>query len=124
MGNVAELGERFELRDVWAQPDVGPARPRIKASSLIRRAAREVARVAEWLFGLGSLMVGLSMLAAVPLVQFLTLGYFLESSARVARTGRLRDGLVGVRRAAMIGGAATGIWLSLIPAWVVGSYAR
>ena len=55
---------------------------------------------------------------------FLSLGYLLESSARVARTGRLRDGLIGVRKAARIGGFAAGTWLSLVPAWLVGSMAR
>ena len=83
-----------------------------------------MASAVEWLFGVVSLVLGLSMLAALPVVQFLSLGYFLESAARVARTGRLRDGFVGVRRAARVGGVAAGIWLSLVPAWLVGSYAR
>jgi hypothetical protein len=83
-----------------------------------------VGSAAEWLLGLASLVVGLSTLAAWPLVQLLSLGYLLESSARVARSGRLRDGLVGVRRAAHIGGVAVGIWLALVPAWLVESLAR
>jgi hypothetical protein len=62
------------------------------------------------------------MLAALPVVQFLSLGYLLESSARVARTGRLRDGVVGVRKAARVGGVAAGIWLSLVPVWLAASY--
>ena len=124
MGIATDVPERIELCEVRVEPKVGPAGLLVKGWSLIRRAGCEVAGAVEWLFGLGSLVVGLSMLAALPLVQFLTLGYFLESSARVARSGRLRDGLVGVRRAAMIGGVAAGIWLSLIPAWLVGSYAR
>ncbi len=124
MGIATDAPERIELCEVRAEPKVGPAGLLVKGWSLIRRAGYEMAGAVEWLFGLGSLVVGLSMLAALPLVQFLTLGYFLESSARVARSGRLRDGLIGVRRAAMIGGVAAGIWLSLIPAWLVGSYAR
>ena len=78
----------------------------------------------EWVFGLISLLLGLSTLAALPVIQMVTLGYFLESSARVARTGRLRDGLIGVRLAARIGGLAAAIWLASLPAWFVGSYAR
>ena len=46
------------------------------------RLLRAIASAAEWLFGLVSLVLGLSMLAALPLVQFASLGYFLESSAR------------------------------------------
>jgi len=107
-----------------AEPNVEPPRPRFRPFVLAGRIARGVARAAEWLFGLVSLVLGLSMLAALPVVQFLSLGYFLESSARVAQTGRLRDGLIGVRLAARIGGLAAAIWLSLVPAWLVGSYAR
>ena len=59
-----------------------------------------------------------------PLAQFLSLGYFLESSARVARTGRLRDGLIGVRRAAT--GRRRGRWASCSRSSLVvgGSYAQ
>jgi hypothetical protein len=108
-----------------AQPDGKPAAPRLRLRiwSLIRRAAWAVASGIEWLFGVASLVLGLSILAALPIIQFLSLGYFLESSARVARSGRLRDGFVGVRRAARVGGLTAAIWLSLVPAWLVGSYA-
>jgi hypothetical protein len=85
---------------------------------------RAVRSAAEWVFGVFSLILGLSILAALPVAQLLSLGYFLESSARVARTGRLRDGLIGVRRAAQVGSAALGITVSLIPLWLVGSYAQ
>ncbi|AWM38638.1 hypothetical protein GobsT_31810 [Gemmata obscuriglobus] len=60
----------------------------------------------EWCFGVVVLLLGLSVLAAVPLGQFLVLGYLLEASGRVARSGRIRDGFIGVRRAALFGGAA------------------
>jgi hypothetical protein len=88
------------------------------------RLLRAITSASEWLFGLVALVLGLSMLAALPLLQFASLGYFLESSARVARTGRLRDGFIGVRRAAKVGGVAAAIWLSLVPPWLVGSYAH
>ena len=58
------------------------------------------------------------------MLQLLSLGYLLESSGRVARTGRLRDGLIGVRRAARVGGVVVGTWLALVPPWLVGSFAR
>jgi hypothetical protein len=48
--------------------------------------------------------------------QFLALGYLLEAGGRVARSGRLRDGFIGVRSAARFGGAAMGgllLWLPL-----------
>jgi hypothetical protein len=111
---------------VLAEPEVEPVRPRLRSRlwRLVRNAAWGIASLIEWLFGLLSLVLGLSMLAALPIVQFLSLGYLLESSARVARSGRLRDGFVGVRRAARVGGFTAGIWICLIPTWLVGSYAR
>ena len=83
----------------------------------------EFASGGEWLFGVVSLGLGLSMLAALPLAQFLSLGYLLESAGRVARTGRLRDGMIGVRKAARVGGAAAGTWLATVPLWLVRSFA-
>jgi hypothetical protein len=101
-------------------------RPRLRARiwQLISRVAHAIASGIEWLFGVVSLVLGLSILAALPIIQFLSLGYFLESSARVARSGRLRDGFVGVRRAARVGGVTAAIWLSLVPAWLISSFAR
>src|ERR1700722_12938070 len=67
-----------------------------------------IGSAAEWVFGVFALIVGLAILSAIPIVQFLSLGYLLEVAGRVARTGRLRDGLVGVRRAARVGSIGVG----------------
>ncbi len=69
----------------------------------------------EWLFGLVSVVGTLAVLAAIPIVNFVSLGYLLEASGRVARSGRLRDGLVDVPRFARIGSLVAGTWLW---AWV------
>jgi hypothetical protein len=61
-------------------------------------------------------MLGLAILAALPIVQFLSLGYLLEASGRVARSGRLRDGFIGIRESARIGGIVLFGWLMLLPA--------
>ena len=90
---------------------------------LVRRFVRGIARVVEWLFGVGVLLVGLSLLAVVPLGQFLTLGYLLEAGGRVARSGRIRDGFIGVRPAARIGGAVGGCVLWWLPLWGIASLA-
>ena len=82
---------------------------------LIRRSLGNVGLLIEWLFGLASLWLGLAVLASVPIVNFLTLGYILESSGRVARNGRLRDGFIGVRTAARFGGVAVGAFLFWLP---------
>lgn len=80
---------------------------------------RPAASAAEWLFGLVSMIVGLSILATIPVVQLLSLGYLLESTGRVVRTGRIRDGFVGIRLAARVGGAVFCTWLLLWPARAV-----
>src|SRR5262245_23406215 len=67
------------------------------AVRLPARVVRAIGSVLEWLFGAAVLMVGLAVLAALPVLQFLSLGYLLEAGARVARSGRLRDGFIGVR---------------------------
>lgn len=90
----------------------------------LRALAERVGSAAEWAFGLVSLVLGLAILAALPVLQFLSLGYFLESSARVAREGRLRDGILGVRKAARVGGLIAGAWLATLPLALVASLAR
>ena len=82
---------------------------------LIRRSLAGVGSAIEWLFGFASVMLGLAIIASVPIAQFLTLGYLLEASGRVARSGRLRDGFIGVRKAARLGGIALGAFLFWLP---------
>jgi hypothetical protein len=78
----------------------------------------------EWLFGLVCLIGGLAVLAALPLLQFLSLGYLLESGGRVARTGRFRDGFIGVRAAARLGGIVAASWLFLLPVRFLADWAH
>ena len=80
-----------------------------------RRLRDAIGSAAEWLFGAASLVLVLSFLATYPVLQMLSLGYLLEASGRIARSGRLRDGFVGVRKAARVGGIFFGVWLMLLP---------
>ncbi|HEX4147865.1 MAG TPA: hypothetical protein VHY20_02715 [Pirellulales bacterium] len=79
--------------------------------------------VSEWLLGLSTIVVGLALVATVPVLQMLSLGYLLEASARVVKSGRLSSGLVGVRPAARLGGIVLGCWLVLLPVRLIGSLA-
>src|SRR4051794_20185245 len=97
------------------------SRERISAGRVLWIVARGVASAVEWTFGLISLVLGLAILAALPVVQFASLGYLLESAGRVARTGRLRDGLIGVRLAARVGGVVAGSCVAMGPLWLVRS---
>ncbi len=71
--------------------------------------------MADWVFGCFSLVLGLAILSVIPLLNFLSLGYLLHVSGRVATTGRLRDGFVGVRKASVLGSFVAGTWLVLWP---------
>lgn len=110
-------------------PNVLPAEPIPDVLLVLRRpllvrvlagAWRWIGSVSEWLFGAFALVLGLAILSVIPVVQLLSLGYLLEVTGRVARTGRLRDGFIGVRRAARVGSILLGIglmWLLLnVPA--------
>lgn len=69
----------------------------------------------EWLFGVASVVGCLAVLSAVPLVQFVSLGYLLEASARVARSGKLRHGFIDMQKFARIGSLVFGTWIMLLP---------
>lgn len=69
----------------------------------------------EWLFGLAAMMVALAILAAIPILQFLSLGYMLETAGRMVRTGQFTSGFIGIRLAARAGGIVASSWLLLLP---------
>jgi hypothetical protein len=77
----------------------------------------------EWLFGLASVIGSLAVLAAIPIVNFVSLGYLLEASGRVARSGRLRDGFIDMPKFARIGSLVAGTWLWLWLPRLLSSYA-
>ena len=60
-------------------------------------------------------IVGLAVLATIPVAGLGSLGYFLEATGRVGRSGRLRDGLVGIRKAARMGGVLCVLTLWWMP---------
>jgi hypothetical protein len=67
--------------------------------------------VFEVLFGVVSLFALLAFLAAIPIFNFLALGYLLEAEGRVARTGKLRFAMPLLPLAPKLGGIALGIWV-------------
>jgi hypothetical protein len=114
---VVEVATAVAVAIPLAQPV--PKRPGMLAWAW--RAAQRIASAWEWCFGLVCLLSFLAVLAAIPILQFLSLGYLLEASARIARTGRLRSGFIGVRKAARAGGFVLGMWLMLLPLRLVSS---
>ena len=67
----------------------------------------------EWMFGLASVIGCLAVLAAVPILNFISLGYLLEASGRVARSGRVREAFIDMPKFARIGSLIAGTWLWL-----------
>ncbi len=107
---VPELGE--PATPPSSPPLSFPARMR----GFIGRVIHGIGSVVEWIFGVLTLIGTLAVCSVVPFLNFLSLGYLLEVSGRVARTKRLRDGFVGVRKAAIFGRIIFGAWLMLWPA--------
>jgi hypothetical protein len=85
------------------------------ATGVIPRLTRRFFATADWIFGFFSLVLGLAIFSVIPLLNFLSLGYLLHVSGRVATTGRLRDGFIGVRKASVLGSFVAGTWLALWP---------
>ncbi|MGE0712237.1 MAG: DUF4013 domain-containing protein [Planctomycetota bacterium] len=68
------------------------------------------------IYGLVGLLVGLSVLSAIPVLQFATLGWLLEAEGRLARGEGWRRGLLpGLRAAAPLGAGLIGCGLLLLP---------
>jgi len=69
-----------------------------------------------------ALIALLAACSVIPGLNFLSLGYLLNVSAMIARTGRFRDGFIGVRKAAVLGSIAAGTWLVVWPARLVSGF--
>lgn len=84
-------------------------------SGLLRRTLRATATMIRVLFGIASLILLLAVVAAIPIVNFLALGYLLEVEGRMARSGRLRDAFPLINLAPRLGSIALGLWLWVFP---------
>lgn len=110
---VPRVGEALELTDVDLLPDdfyfsfhrLRPFphplwKPHLAAYWLF-----------ELSFGIVSLFALLALMAAIPIVNFLALGYLLEAEGRVARTGKLRYAMPLLALAPKLGSIAFGTWI-------------
>jgi len=90
-----------------------------KPRGRIRRAFSAVFGFIFWLikslFGIASLILLLAVIAAIPIVNLLALGYLLEVEGRLARSGKLRDAFPLIGVAPRLGSIALGIWAWIIP---------
>ncbi|GAB4147015.1 MAG: hypothetical protein Tsb009_19990 [Planctomycetaceae bacterium] len=79
--------------------------------------------IARTIFSLIVLVALFSVVAAVPLLSILVLGFFLEAEGRIGRSGRWRDGFPLLPWATRIGSIALGIGLWLIPLFLLAGLA-
>ena len=108
------VGELPPLLEASPVVEMLPELPAIKP--LIHRIGHGIYSAVGWCFGMLSLIGGLSVISVIPIINLISLGYLLHVSGTIARTGRLRDGFIGVRKAGQLGGIVLGIWLVLWPA--------
>lgn len=80
----------------------------VESRSRVRAALRTA-------WGVTTLVVLLSVLAAVPLVNVLVLGYLLEAQGRIARGARLREAFAGFDELPRLGTALVLTWLWVFP---------
>ena len=111
---ASALGMQNEALVEAASPQV--AIDTSRRPGIFLRLFRFFVTVVWWLFGLSCLLLGLAVVAAIPVIQLLTFGYLLELMGRVARTGRLRDAFTAVPIAARVGATLAMAWLFLQPA--------
>jgi len=104
--------------EVTEYPD-SPAPEPSPEPSLIGRAFGAVLGFFTWtirsLFGIASLILLLAVIAAIPGLNVLALGYLLEVEGRLARSGKLRDAFPLINLAPRLGSIVLGVWAWVIP---------
>jgi hypothetical protein len=99
-----------------------PALPLEEKSGIIRRLLARCASALENLFGFVTLVLGLASISVIPVLNLISLGYLLEASGKVAHSGRLRDGFIGLRGFSALGKIILACWLWILPLRLVHSF--
>jgi hypothetical protein len=121
--NPEEIVEAVLVDNVAASQPAGTvagSRPTVdRPESWIFRLAFAGRNRAAHLFGIASVIFLLAVAASIPVVQFLSFGYLLEVSGRLARNQKFSDAMIGLKKASLLGGIVLGTWLTLIPIRIV-----
>lgn len=114
----------------WSEAQASDALPSV-AQEQPKRKRGFIRTIFGWIIGaiirvwqLFCLVILLAVAASIPIVQFASLGYLLESAGRWARGRRLRECLPGLKLAGHIGTAAFWIAISSIPVLIVRDLAQ
>ena len=81
-----------------------------------------ISAAVELFLGGSTAAITLAIISVVPVLNLLSLGYLLEASGRVARSGRIRDGFIGFHRFATLGKVFLAAWLWTIPIRILHSF--
>lgn len=104
-----------DLDSVNSEPVDSENSPGVRPVSWVFRVFAWFARLASHLFGIASIIFLLAVAASIPIVQFLSFGYLLEVSGRLARQQPVRDVMIGLDKATKLGSLVLGTWLTLLP---------
>jgi hypothetical protein len=120
----SHLGET-SLRASLPQPPMSMPGPRVLGTTAgamedsQRSWVFEIIDFVSWLFsrlfGIISIIFLLAVTANIPILQFLSLGYLLEVTGRIARGQKLRSVFIGLEKASRLGSVVLGAWLCLLP---------
>ncbi len=94
----------------------------VKRDAIPWRIFNRCTSILDSLFGFAAVIAALAVCSVIPVLNFLSLGYLLHVSGTVARTGRMRDGFIGVQKASVMGSMVAGIWLVLWPVRIVSGF--
>ncbi|MDF1738024.1 MAG: hypothetical protein P1U86_02600 [Verrucomicrobiales bacterium] len=99
-----------------------PALPDERTPGIFRRITGRCLSAFRTLFGFITLVLGLAVISVIPILNLISLGYLLEGSGRVARSGRLRDGFIGLREFSTLGRIILASWLWFLPVRLIHSF--
>lgn len=123
----SQLPSQLAPSESAAKPFVRPAAPPAEPVQATHGWLQRLRKVWDglWVFLIGGfgLLSALSLVAAVPILQFATLGWLMEAEGRLARGEGLRGLLPGLRKAVPWGAGLLGCGLLAIPFLVLRSYA-
>ena len=113
---VGTLGSTTEIEQFYPDEVVGNIPP---FPHLLRHPLKAAFWVIRMVFGIACLVLFLALIAAVPIVNFIALGYLLDVEGRVARTGKIRLAFPLLDIAPRLGTIVIGVALWLIPLFLL-----
>ncbi|HAW30657.1 MAG TPA: hypothetical protein DCY03_21465, partial [Planctomycetaceae bacterium] len=113
---VGTLGSTTEIEQFYPDEVVGNIPP---FPHLLRHPLKAAFWVIRMVFGIACLVLFLAIIAAVPIVNFIALGYLLDVEGRVARTGKIRLAFPLLDIAPRLGTIVIGVALWLIPLFLL-----